>query len=298
MKQWTPELLEYQRKNICQPENKLELEPKESRRGEEVQDDIATSPELFPPAVIVSTEASPSMVRSAEKRRQSWIAGRYKLFNTATDDLLKNTPSKLKSFFHRVLRVQTHFDPSKQKKVKDGPKQRSASQLKSFSVFDPQENGSVVTFVEKEGSYPCPPHSRRFLRRKSSGKIVTSESGSKEDSVDGNCSPRNLSSESALSLTSASTLQRPTSPNSLELTRSSPSTRNRRVSDTLVDNSNRPRYKSIPVCNDDKSAGPVSRRTKSQRECPVNNANHLTPEVHADDAGGIKNRKSPFCFFF
>ena len=85
------------------------------------------------------------MVRSAEKRRQSWIAGRYKLFNTATDDLLKNTPSKLKRFFHLVLRVQTHFAPSKQKKVKDGPKQRSASQLKSFSVFDPQENGNVVT---------------------------------------------------------------------------------------------------------------------------------------------------------
>ena len=107
--------------NICQPENKLELEPEESRRGEEVEDDIAISPELLPPAIIVSTEASPSMVRSAEKRRQSWIAGRYKLFNAATDDLLKNTPSKLKSFFHRVLRVQTHFDPSKQKKVKDGP---------------------------------------------------------------------------------------------------------------------------------------------------------------------------------
>ena len=59
-------------------------------------------------------------------------------------------------------------------------------------------------------------------------------------------------------------------------------------SDTLVDNSNRPRRKSIPVCNDDKSARPVPRRTKSHRECPVNSANHLTPEVHADDAGGIK----------
>ena len=135
--------------NICQQKNKLELEPEESIRGEEVENDIATSPELLPPAIIVSSEASPSMVRSAEKRRQPWIAGRYKLFNTATDDLLKNTPSKLKSFFHRVLRVQTHFDPSKQKKVKDGPKQRSASQLKSFRVFDPQESGNVVTFVEK-----------------------------------------------------------------------------------------------------------------------------------------------------
>ena len=164
-------------------------------------------------------------------------------------------------------------------------------------MFDPQENGSVVTFVEKEGSYPCPPHSRGFLRRKSSGKIVTSESGSQEDSVDGNCSPRSLCSESALSLTSASALDRPTSPNSLELTRSSPSARNLRESGTLVDNSKRPRCKSIPVCYDDMSAGPVSRRTKSHRECPVNNAIHLAPEVNADDAGGIKNRKSPFWFF-
>ena len=102
--------------NICQPENKLELDPEESRRGEEVEDDIATSPELLPPAIIVSTEASPSMVRSAEKRRQSWIASRYKLFNTATDDLLKNTPSKLKSFFHRVLRdTLTSIRPNKRK---------------------------------------------------------------------------------------------------------------------------------------------------------------------------------------
>ena len=285
--------------NICQPDNKLELEPEEGRRGGEVEDPIATSPELVPPAIIVSTETSPSMVRSAEKRRQSWIAGRYKLFNTATDDLLKNTPSKLKSFFHRVLRVQTHFDPSKQKKVKEGPKQRSTSQLKSYSVLNSQENGAVVTFVEKEGSHPSAPHSRGLLRRKSSGKIVTSESGSQEDYVDGNCSPRSLGSESAHSLTSPPTLDQATSPNSLEITRSTPSSRNLGESDRLVskllDNSNRPRCKSIPVGND-LSAGPLSRRTASHRECPLYNANHLTPEVHADETEKIKSRKSPFWF--
>ena len=54
--------------NICQQKNKLELEPEENMRGEEVENDIATSPELLPPAIIVSSEASPSMVRSAEKR--------------------------------------------------------------------------------------------------------------------------------------------------------------------------------------------------------------------------------------
>ena len=281
--------------NICQLDNKLELDPEKDNRGGEGEDDITTSPELVPPAIIVSTETSPSMVRSVEKRRQSWIAGRYKLFNTATDDLLKNTPSKLKSFFHRVLRVQTHFDPSKQKKVKDGSKQRSASQLRSYSMLNPQENGGVVTFVEKESSNLNPPHSRGFLRRKSSEKIVPSESGSQEDSVDGNNSPRSLYSENALSLTSP----RATSPNSLETTRSSPSTRNFKESDTpvskLLDNSNRPRCKSIPGCND-LSARPLPRRTASHRECPVYSADHLTPEVHADETGRIKNRKSPFWF--
>ena len=285
--------------NICQPDNKLELEPEEGRRGGEVGDDIATSPELVPPAIIVSTETSPSMVRSAEKRRQSWIAGRYKLFNTATDDLVKNTPSKLKSFFVRVLRVQTHFDLSKQKKVKDGPKQRSTSQLKSYSMLNCQENGGVVTFVEKEGSYQSAPHSRGFLRRKSSGKIGTSESGSQEDYVDGNSSPRRLGSESAHSLTSPPTRDQATSPNSLEITRSTPSTRNLGESDApvskLLDNSNRPRCKSIPVGNDLR-AGPLSRRTASHRECPLYNADHLTAEVHADETERIKNRKSPFWF--
>ena len=286
-------------RNICQPDNKLELDPEKARRGGEVEEDVTTSPELVPPAIIVSTETSPSMVRSAEKRRQSWIAERYKLFNTATDDLLRNTPSKLKSFFHRVLRVQTHFDPSRQKKFKDGAKQRSASQLRSYSMLNPQENGGVVTFVEKEGNCQSPPHSRGLLRRKSSEKVVSSDSGSQEDSVDGKNSHRSLGSESALSLTWPSTLDRAASPNSLQISRSSPSTRNLTESDTpvskVLDNSNRPRCKSIPVCNDFR-AGSLTRRTASHRECPTYNADHLTPEVHADETDRIKSRKSPFWF--
>ena len=286
--------------NIYQPDNELELDPEKPRRGGEGEEGI-TSPELVPPAIIVSTETSPSMVRSAEKRRQSWIAERYKLFNTATDDLLRNTPSKLKSFFHRVLRVQTHFDPSRQKKFKEGAKQRSASQLKSYSMLNPQENGGVVTFVEKEGTCRSPPHSFGLLRRKSSEKVVSSESGSQEDSVDGKSSPPSLGSESARSLTSPSTLDRATSPNSLEITRSSPSTRNLAESDTpvskVLDNSNRPRCKSIPVCNDFRRGRPsLSRRTASHRECPTYNADHSTPEVHTDETERIKNRKSPFWF--
>ena len=286
--------------SVCQPDNELEVDPEKDWRGGEGVEDIATSPELVPPAIIVSTETSPAIVRSAEKRRQSWIPGRYKLFNTATDDLLRNTPSKLKSFFHRVLRVQTHFDPSKQKKVKDGAKQRSASQLKSYSMINHQESG--MTFVEKAGSEDScssPSHSHGFLRRKSSERDVQSESGSQEDSVDGNISPRSIGSENALSLTLPSTLDRATSPNSLEITRSSPSSRNPSLPDTpvsrLIDNSNRPRCKSTPMCND-LGAGPLSRRTASHREYQMNNADHSTPEVHADETRRIKNRKSPFWF--
>ena len=47
--------------NICQPENKLELDPEESRRGEEVEDDIATSPELLPPKLHRCLRKDPSV---------------------------------------------------------------------------------------------------------------------------------------------------------------------------------------------------------------------------------------------
>jgi len=295
-----PETPSSTEQRICQPDNRLELEG--TGRGREGEEDITKTPELVPPAIIVSNDTSPVMVRSAEKRRQSWIPSRYKLFHTSTDDLLRNTPSKLKSFFHRVLRVQTHFDPSKQKKIKNGAKQRSASLLKSYSMINPQENGGVVTFVEKEcseDSYPNPPHVREYLRGKSSERHVPSESGSREDSVDGNISPRSLGSKSTLSFTSPSSLDRATSPNSFEITRLSPSSRNASLPDTpvsrLLDDSNRPRRKSTPVCNV-LGTGPLPRRTASHRECEMYNADHSTPEVHADETGRIKNRKSPFWF--
>ena len=266
--------------------------------------DIKTSPTLVPPAIIVSTDTSPGMARSAEKRRQSWIAGRYKLFNTATDDLVRNTPSKLKSFFHRVLHVQTHFDPSKHKKIRDSAKQRSASQLKSYSVINSQDDGDAVTFVENHeqaGSgapNPSSPDSRRLLRKKSSKRDLPSDSGSQKDSVDGNVSPRSPHSESALSVTSPSAPDQATSPKLLDVTQSCHNPQNPSEAATpvskLLDNSNKPRCKSTPLCND-LSPGPLSRRTASHRECELNSAVHSPPDVH-DETRKIKNKKSPFWF--
>lgn len=43
---------------------------------------------------------------SDNKRRLSWISGRYKLFHSGTDDLLKHTPAKLMGFFKNVLGVR------------------------------------------------------------------------------------------------------------------------------------------------------------------------------------------------
>lgn len=291
--------------SICQltKNNKHEIDPEQDTI--ESAKDIKTSPTLVPPAIIVSTDASPGMVRSAEKRRQSWIAGRYKLFNTATDDLLSNTPSKLKSFFHRVLRVQTHFDPSKQKKLRDsGKHSRSASQLKSYSVITSQDEGDVVTFVENReeaGSgapNPSSTDSRGFLRRKSSERDLPSDAGSQEDSVDGSITPLSPHSGSPLSQTLPSTPDQATSPKLLDVSQSCHSPQNPGESDTpmskLSDNSNRPRCKSTPVCND-LSPGKLSRRTASHRECEMNNAVHSPPDVH-DETRKIKNRKSPFWF--
>lgn len=285
---------------ICLPSNECEHEYNPEKDNIGAVKDIKTSPNLFPPAIIVSTDASPMMVRSAEKRRQSWISGRYKLFNTATDDLLKTTPGKLKSFFHRVLRVQTHFDPSKQKKGKTSGKQRSASHLKSYSVINSQDDGTVVTFVENhekaDASNPSSPnsHASRFLRRESLERDLPSDLGSEEDSVDGNISPRSLHSESAHSLMSPSTLGRPQSPNMLSPSSWHPSECDTPVS-KLLDESNRPRCQSTPVCND-VNPGSLSRRTASHRECKINNADHSTPDVQLDEMGKIKTRKSPFWF--
>ena len=266
-------------------ENKHENDPEKSR--EEMNN--KSPPIANPPAIIVSAEATPPMnFRSAEKRRQSWIADRYKLFNMATDDLLKNTPGKLKSFFHRALRIQTHFDPSKQKKVKDSGKQKSASQLKRYSVINSDENGSLKSSEKGEhGSTGLPsPNSTtstsgtRSPCKKSSEQEMTSVFSLEEDSVDGRCSPRGTHLDTVFS--------QPPFPNMLEASQlQSPS--------ECGSPSNRTRCQSTPVFYDLNSETP-SRRTASHRECEINNA-HSTSDAQIKEEEKHKHRKSPFRIF-
>ena len=259
-----------------------------------------------PPAIIVSAETSPPMsIRSAEKRRQSWIAGRYKMFNMATDDLLKNTPGKLKSFFHRALRIHTNFDPAKPKKVKDSAKQRSASQLKRYSLISSDQNGSLPVpdenykHVSSGSSRPNSPsrNASRFLRKKSSEQDLTCNFSLDEDSVDGKYSPRSVHSDTAFSFASNS---QPPSRNTLEVSHSCPpSSQNPSVSNSPVlqglDKTNRPQCQSTPVFNG-LNPESLSRRTASHRECEMNNA-HSTPDAHIEEEGKLKHRKSPFWIF-
>lgn len=108
------------------------------RTGSE-NDGRSSSANLLSPASYVSPEISRSAAKPTEKRRGSWMGGRYKLFSMKTDDLLENTPGKLKQFFHRVLRIQSHkhqmhVTPAKTKKSRETSKKRSMSELKSFSA--------------------------------------------------------------------------------------------------------------------------------------------------------------------
>lgn len=252
-------------------------------------------PAVSPPAIFVSAEATPPInVRTAEKRRQSWIAGRYKLFNSATDDLLKNTPGKLKNFFHRALRIQTHFHPLKQRKVKDSSKQRSASELKSFTVIGSDENLSVSgEKVEHGSSGSSNPSSSTasscvLLRKKSSEQDVATDFSLEEDCVDGRYSPQNRNSPSGVSH------MQPPSPSMLKST--SLQSSSGRGSPTLKchEETNRPRCQSTPLFNELNSEL-LTRRTVSSRECEMNNVH--SPEAHIKEESKVKNRKSPFRIF-
>lgn len=253
--------------------------------------DHETSPESSPPAIIVSTdEISPVAIRSNERRRQSWIAGRYKLFNTGTDDLLKNTPGKLKSFFHRVLRLQTHYDPSKQKKSKENSKSKSASQLKSFSVMNSDDEN--VPNLEQASSPNT--DARRCLRLGSSEQDKSCELGYQEDSLDGVFSPLSPCSESAIFVTSPSS--RPLSPKMPEAPQSPPNLQNPAECDTTLSKLYvKPRSESTPLFHESRSE-PISRHSASHRDCQVSNVDHTSFVTQGDVSGKIKDKKSPFWF--
>lgn len=257
-------------------------------------------------AVIVSAETSPPLnIRSAqEKRRQSWIAGRYKMFNMTTDDLLKNTPGKLKSFFHRALRIHTHFDPAKQKKLKEVTKQRSTSHLKRYNAMDSGENERLTVSVEdgqqltSGPSELASPNTRplRFLRKKNSEQDLMYNYSVAEDSVDGRYSFKGVLSDPLLTLPS-SPHGHLSSSNELEVSQSCPWSHGPGVCSSPVGNnlesSNRPRCLSTPIAHD---LNVLSRRTASHGECENNNA-YSIPQGHTDVEGKHKNHKSPFWMF-
>lgn len=266
----------------------------ENKRGNNsvISGDITTSdssPLASPPAIIVSAEASPPLnVRSAEKRRQSWIIGRYKMFNVATDDLLKNTPGKLKRFFHRAIRTQTHFHPAKQKKVRDGCNHSSATHLKTYSMNG--EDGEHASFGLADSISPST-HSRRFLSKKTSEQDLMYNFSLKDDSVDGRYKLRSVKSDSSFS--SPSNSHRHRSSSKPKLFGDFPFCR-------LPDNFKRFGY---PVCKDiDESSTPRS-RTAARLESDLNPESRRTlfqTETSRDHKGSEEkhnHHKSAFWIF-
>jgi hypothetical protein len=91
---------------------------------------------------------------SENKRRISWISGRYKLFHSATDDLLKNTPAKLMGFFKNVLGVRSkdlniHIKGRKTPKDNDPGSSHQRRRSQSSSVLtrvSPLPTKDISTF--------------------------------------------------------------------------------------------------------------------------------------------------------
>ena len=266
----------------------------ENKRGNNsvISGDITTSdssPLASPPAIIVSAEASPPLnVRSAEKRRQSWIIGRYKMFNVGTDDLLKNTPGKLKSFFHRAIRTQTHFHPAKQKKVRDGCNHSSATHLKTYSMNG--EDGEHASFGLADSISPST-HSRRFLSKKTSEQDLMYNFSLKDDSVDGRYKLRSVKSDSSFS--SPSNSHRHRSSSKPKLFGDFPFCR-------LPDNFKRFGY---PVCKDINESSTPRSRTAARLESDLNPESRRTlfqTETSRDHKGSEEkhnHHKSAFWIF-
>lgn len=87
---------------------------------------------------------------NSENRRRSWISGRYKLFHSATDDLLKQTPAKLMGFFKNVLgvRAKDHsFKVIKKRSHSSSVVTRAVSQQPSekMSFWNHSHTDSLIT---------------------------------------------------------------------------------------------------------------------------------------------------------
>ena len=106
----------------------------DNQNNNHINNDVKDSITGTTPTIVVSQEQNPSH-KHRDKRRASSILGKYKLFNSATEDLLKTTPGKLKSFFSNILRhreIDVHL--RRRKKSKENRKrQSSCSELKRRS---------------------------------------------------------------------------------------------------------------------------------------------------------------------
>lgn len=94
------------------------------------------------PMIVVSQEQNSSHHKPLNKKRTSSFIGKYKLFHSATDDLLKTTPGKLKSFFNHVLHFR-EMHGGRKKKAKEEKKRQSSSESKRHSL-NPDDNADVL----------------------------------------------------------------------------------------------------------------------------------------------------------
>ncbi|XP_001638200.2 serine/threonine-protein kinase GIN4 [Nematostella vectensis] len=123
-----------------------------------------TSPRLVTPAVL-PPEGEFRTRSHTDYRRRSWIASRYKLFHAATEELLKNTPSKLMGFFRNVIGIRNkEMSISKGKKKDESESARrrraqSSSVLPKFSSVDichTRDNDFAVPWITIPPSTSCP----------------------------------------------------------------------------------------------------------------------------------------------
>ena len=306
-------LVEYQhRPELDETANEAALPRRESSSSKTItpskdvnhvnaEDNNNLSDALTSPPIVVYTDASHTPKRSTEKRRQSWIAGRHKVFNTATEDLIKNTPGKLKKFFHRVLRVHTHFDPANPKKHRDDSKETSTSELRRFSLLSSEKDcDKLAPGAGRESTSSSLSHSNLPMsnsggrsHRSISDLRLSSDAQSEAHSVDG---VKYARSKSLLS----TSRRLPKFPSKLENTRSCTNSRNASESETpvsgLLDCTKRARWRSMPAV-DKPVTGRLAKECGSFGECEINSAHSSPSELQTEGTKATLKLKSPFKIF-
>lgn len=96
-------LIDYPRRPEFPLESICLRDVSESHTATDTTCSSSSSSSLSPAHILKEENGHRQRTNSENKRRMSWISGRYKLFHSATDDLLKSTPAKLMGFFKNVL---------------------------------------------------------------------------------------------------------------------------------------------------------------------------------------------------